>query len=614
MTIALTSTQAARASEAFRLLGSGGLEAATRIARALAAEAPRAPDAQQLLAICLGQGGDGDGAERAFRTALQLAPGQPAILSNYALLLRKLGRRAEALACWQQVVQAAPGQATAWIDLGLTALSLGQNALAQTALRRAVALQPGSARGWHGLGNAERAMNDLAAAEAAFRKSLALAPANASGWANLGGILRLLGRPDEALRCYASARQQGLDGPDLDDAEVGALLDDARLEEAFAKARALTERHPDFVPGLVTRANIEWEYGERRDGADPLAHFRSRAQAQPLNDDLQLAFVSFLLEAKRAEEALERLIAWRRRADTPLLTTLQANALEMLGRSAEAGPLYAQAHRGYGNANPSFLNAYVRHLLKVGRWQEAAQLSQEAVQTDPDNQESWAYLATAWRLLGDPREHWLCDYEQLVELMEVTPPPGYPDIEHFLVDLRVTLEHFHKATREPVRQSLRGGSQTSGRLFGRPDATIAAIEQALLRSIEQRITRLPTDPSHPYLRRKQRSVSFSGSWSVKLWSSGSHVNHFHSEGWTSSAFYVSLPPSVRSDQSEATHAGHIQFGQPPVELGLDLPPRRIIHPRVGHLALFPSYLWHGTVPFVDDAPRITIAFDMLPKA
>jgi hypothetical protein len=241
-------------------------------------------------------------------------------------------------------------------------------------------------------------------------------------------------------------------------------------------------------------------------------------------------------------------------------------------------------------------------------------LSQDAVRTDPDNQESWAYLATAWRLLDDPREHWLCDYDHLVTLIEVEPPARHPDMSSFLTELEQTLNALHKARTEPVRQSLRGGSQTSGRLFGRPQAVIGEVEQALLRSIEQRIAALPSDPTHPYLRRKQRSVSFSGSWSVKLWSSGNHVNHFHSEGWMSSAFYVSLPPVVQSAQSAGTHAGHIQFGQPPVELGLDLPARRVIQPKRGHLALFPSYLWHGTVPFVDDAPRLTIAFDMLPKA
>jgi hypothetical protein len=82
----------------------------------------------------------------------------------------------------------------------------------------------------------------------------------------------------------------------------------------------------------------------------------------------------------------------------------------------------------------------------------------------------------------------------------------------------------------------------------------------------------------------------------------------------SSAFYVALPPSVAQGAAGGRDAGALQLGQPPVELGLDLAPRRVIHPVEGHLALFPSYLWHGTVPFDDESPRITVAFDMLPKA
>ncbi len=49
-----------------------------------------------------------------------------------------------------------------------------------------------------------------------------------------------------------------------------------------------------------------------------------------------------------------------------------------------------------------------------------------------------------------------------------------------------------------------------------------------------------------------------------------------------------------------------------VDLGLDLAPRRILHPRAGSLALFPSCMWHGTVPFTDDAFRLTVACDMVP--
>jgi hypothetical protein len=109
-------------------------------------------------------------------------------------------------------------------------------------------------------------------------------------------------------------------------------------------------------------------------------------------------------------------------------------------------------------------------------------------------------------------------------------------------------------------------------------------------------------------------VRFAGAWSVRLWSSGKHVTHMHPEGWMSSAFYVALPPSLGTPRADGGQAGYIQFGQPPDELGLGLPPRRVVQPRPGRLALFPSYFWHGTVPFEDDAPRMTVAFDMQPVA
>jgi hypothetical protein len=98
---------------------------------------------------------------------------------------------------------------------------------------------------------------------------------------------------------------------------------------------------------------------------------------------------------------------------------------------------------------------------------------------------------------------------------------------------------------------------------------------------------------------------------VRLESAGHHVNHFHQEGWISSAFYVSLPPSVAQPR-EASTAGFIQFGEPPAELELGLTPRRVLQPHLGQLMLFPSYLWHGTVPYEDRAPRLTVAFDATP--
>jgi hypothetical protein len=44
------------------------------------------------------------------------------------------------------------------------------------------------------------------------------------------------------------------------------------------------------------------------------------------------------------------------------------------------------------------------------------------------------------------------------------------------------------------------------------------------------------------------------------------------------------------------------------------PVEAYVTPTIGQLALFPSYLWHGTVPFTDEAERLTVAFDIVPTA
>lgn len=609
---ALTAAQARELERVARLLQAGRADEALAIGKRLAAEAAHDPDAYQLLAMCHAEAGNTDEAEKAFLRALELVPNHPLVLVNYATLLRKTGRLDAALEALRRATDTAPDFAKAWSELGGTALRAGHHQQALVALKRAVELQPDSVLSWHGLGSASRATGDLDAAEAAFRTVIALAPEHRSASINLGAVLRLSGRPDEAIACYERVGKSGYDSPELADSLVGALLDDGRLDEAVQLARQVAREHPDFVPGLVTLANLLWEYGPALAPDDnPFDIFRTAIQHQPHNHSLRAAYIQLLLSARSADEALGQIRILRTHADEPVLVSWEADALEILGRTEQAGALYAQLHRDWGLGVPAFLNAYARHLLRAGKWDAAARIATEATLADPGNQEAWAYLGTAWRLMDDPREGWLCDHDRLIAMVEIEPPPGFTDQSDFLAALKSTLDRMHKAQREPIQQSLRGGSQTPGRLFGRRDPVLVAARASLLRGVERWLATLPTDDTHPFLMRKTRSVRIGGSWSVKLWSSGNHVNHIHPEGWISSAFYISLPPSMGSSTAGG-QAGYIQFGQPPLELELGLPPRRVIRPEPGKLALFPSYMWHGTVPFDDNQPRITVAFDMTP--
>jgi hypothetical protein len=109
-------------------------------------------------------------------------------------------------------------------------------------------------------------------------------------------------------------------------------------------------------------------------------------------------------------------------------------------------------------------------------------------------------------------------------------------------------------------------------------------------------------------QRRDRRIRFSGSWSVRLRGAGFHVNHVHPQGWISSALYAALP-----DRGEArsTDAGWLKLGEAPAGLAPDLSPTQLIEPQVGRLVLFPSWMWHGTVPF-EQGDRLTVAFDVRP--
>jgi hypothetical protein len=84
----------------------------------------------------------------------------------------------------------------------------------------------------------------------------------------------------------------------------------------------------------------------------------------------------------------------------------------------------------------------------------------------------------------------------------------------------------------------------------------------------------------------------------------------HPKGWISSAYYVALPEAVADKNGQQ---GWIKFGEPSFDAHLNDPIRRVVQPRTGALVLFPSYMWHGTVPFRSEKARTTIAFDVVPR-
>jgi tetratricopeptide (TPR) repeat protein len=252
--------------------------------------------------------------------------------------------------------------------------------------------------------------------------------------------------------------------------------------------------------------------------------------------------------------------------------------------------------------------AVVQALLALGEAKAAAELAFELVAEQPTDQAAIADLTSAWRLSGDPRLADLYDYPAVVQGLTIDCPAGWTHLTDFLGDLRTSLNKVHLLKAHPIEQSIRGGSQTSHNLVTSDDPVIGAFFQAIQGPIRAYRHHLGQGPD--LLRRRNvGDHRIDEAWSVRLRPQGYHVDHIHPNGWISSAFYADVPPQVETtDRRE----GWLRLGAPPTPTAPTLEAGHFVQPKPGLLALFPSYMWHGTVPFGGAARRLSLAFDLLP--
>ncbi len=477
-------------------------------------------------------------------------------------------------------------------NLGLAALKEGKEAEALPRLEAAVRASPGHPRLWQVVGLVNRALDRLALSVAAFQRAAALAPNDSLIAQGLAQASFEAGLP--ATRLFDRALRLDPTKGDILLGRTAALAAEAGPEAAIPDVEATIAAHPGWLPGHDVLARLYWLVGDR----DGFTRGYERAIATaPRDIRLWRELVSKLLHGEQFDKALDA-IARGRAAVGPnaMFDVHEAICVDELGDVAEADRLFSTVAVDH----IPIAVRLVRHLLRAGRPQDAAAAGERWI-GDPEAEFIWPYISLAWRMTGDPRWEWLEGDPRLVRAFDIE------ELQPGLGQLADVLRSLHNAVHQPLEQSVRGGTQTDGPLFRRIEPEIQALRAAVVRTVERYIAELPPpDPKHPFLAKsRQGPVRFAGSWSVRLPRQGHHSNHIHPAGWISSALYVSLPDETERGPAPA---GWLQFGVQS-DLGLDLPPTRMMEPKAARLVLFPSTMWHGTVPFAE-GERLTVAFDV----
>ena len=598
---------AAPIAQAVNLIRQGQWELAERVVSALLSTRPLEPDGLQLMGLVRANQGRLSEAEALYRRSLALRPKQPNVLSNLGRLLAGTGRTEEGIALLRQAARLDPSNADPLLVLGQIQHGLGDLAFAEKNFRAALKLEPDNVTASLSLGallnDAERPKD----AEEVLRRALGLASPPALRAAlehNLGVALKMQGRHGEALVQFDAALARAPDLPRAEANRASVLQHLGRQDEAVAAYRRALARDPGHLAAHQDLNALLYRMG--RD--DEFLMSYDEAAARTSNPAPFLigkgGFLTRIEKFEEARDCFER--AAMSEPQSPAVQNGLALALAGLKKFEPAVAAFEKSLRLKPDDVPTQVNL-AGTLLRIGEAGLALKLTEAAIARQPYDQAALAVHELALRLGHDPRADILADYDRHVQVFELDPPDGFTGMAAFNAALNAHLDTLHGDAREHIDQTLRRGTQTMDPLFEGDNALVAALRRKIEEAVAAYIARMDDGDRHPLTSRRAGGFRFTGSWSSRLRDSGFHTNHIHSKGWISSCYYVAVPDAVEDGQQ-----GWIKFGEASFETALNQPIRRSIKPVPGRLVLFPSYMWHGTVPFRSAADRTTIAFDAVP--
>jgi tetratricopeptide (TPR) repeat protein len=588
------------------LLQSGQYGAAHSQLEILVAANPDYVEGLRLLAGTKQVLGDFAQAELLLRRALEIDPVWAPTLTTLAELLLVAGRGTEAIPFLQRAIQGRPRYPRAALLLVRQYLDAGQPAAALE-----------TANAWCNGGNnddelaalhvaAYTALGRQNEAVANYRRLVTSAPDNHTSAHALAAALIAANQTEEGERTVRQTLSRTAPTAALHHTHARSLIALERFEQAELALRECVRLEPHRADAHDSLAQLVWM---RTGSISEATQVLSQALEKYQHDDALWATKAALLQgAGDARGAYACLAGRAARPQPPPALLIRTGLAALEFEPGIALGLAERAIRAQPN-NPTARKLLCAAYLGVGEAAAAMIECANLLVAAPDDQYLIAMQTTALRLLNDPRYESFCDYGKMVLSQSLETPAGWSDLHTFLTDATARLNALHNPRgHRLLYQSLRQGTETTQDLSRSQDPVIQALFHAFAAPIARYRDHIGRGED-PLRRRNQGGSRFNGSWSVRLHSAGFHTSHVHPRGWISSACYIQLPDSMRAGN---TAEGTLSFGAPGMITAPSLDAELSVRPELGQLVLFPSYFWHGTLPFHSAQPRLTVAFDVVP--
>lgn len=512
--------------------------------------------------------------------------------------LYESGRLLQAEMATQAMLQKFPKSIALFNLLGLCQQGQGKLREAAASFRKLLAIDPRIAEIHCNLATILTQLNDTKAAIATYRKALQIKPKLTMAQFNLGALLQAQGLLQEAAHHY---QQAVAIEPDFFEAvaNLGTVLQQrGQLEAAEQCYRKALVLRPD-ARGHFNLGTILYGQGEHEEA---IRSFRSAVTLDPQFADAWNNLGETLRDQGNMTEAVHCYkTAISVQADHDRALYNMAEFLCLSGQLTEAIPYFDASQ---------FADAPERALQCLYKTQQFDVFKDKFAQFTANSRRHTSVL------MGTLSTHYAVNFQQENPYCFCNDPMSFVQHTHIpelsspdstlLADLLHDIKNLAIAERKQGR--LYYGIQSAGNLLQRLEPSFQRLA-ALIRNKIKDYQKHFKGSSDELIRSFPKQLEFTSSWYLRMKQGGYLTSHMHEEGWISGCVYLQLPPENNH------HEGSFEYG-----LDGDDYPRlhngfasQIVDLKIGDLVLFPSSLFHRTIPFHADQERVCLAFDIKPE-
>jgi len=491
-------------------------------------------------------------------------PKSAAALNLLAMCQQGQGKLREAAATFRKILVLDPNIAELHFNLAAIYTQLNDAKAAMAGYRKALQLKPDFCVAHFNLGALLQQQNQLAEAAKHYQQAVQQQPGFFEAWANWGTVLQLRGDLQAAEQCYRKAL--ALNNDARGHFNLGTTLygqgEHAAAKRAFEEALSLD-------PQMADAWNDIGEIYRDQGDMDAAVHsYRQALKAQP--------------QHARANYNLGECYC-------------------LGGQLEQAVPYFAASD--FADSQERVLQC----LYKTGQFDAFKQRLDELAKIAPHRSILLGTLSTHYAInFRRENDYRFCknpmDFVQHTRIDELAVPDS-PLLNQLLHDIA------HLAIAERKQGRLYYGKQSAGNLLQRAEPSFQKLA-ALIRAKVKAYQKQFAGSQDGLIRLFPKQLEFASSWYLRMQQGGYLTSHIHEEGWISGCVYLQLPDKCGG------HEGSFEYGTD----GDDYPrlhdefPSRIVDQAVGDLVLFPSSLFHRTIPFQSDRERVCVAFDIKPDS